>query len=160
MPGPELNTPIGRWFGVLVGARASRGGAASRPAARRRNPLLRPAGQPLVSVSIPSPEPRQERENPPPRPASRARPPLPPPGFRTRSVSYSGGSRSEDDPCLGLRWLRTGGCLRPYHCLGSIARRVPTAPGRTPPHPDHRLPLHPTQATRPPSLNTPTRTQF
>ena len=47
-----------------------------------------------------------------------------------------------------------------HSVFGINRRRVPTAPGRTPPHPDHRLPLRPTQATRPPSLNTPTRTQF
>ena len=90
---------------------------------RPHNPASRPSPhrpKPMNKTPIPHPRTRQEREK------HRPRAPLRGPGPHRhhlgsgRAWSVPGGSRSEDDPCHGLRRLRTGGAcgffIIPHRC--------------------------------------------
>ena len=90
---------------------------------KMRPPTPSPAAEPpshLRTQALPHPGPRQEREKR--RPHAPLRGPAPTAttvrSGRVRSVP--GGSRSEDDPCPGLRYRRTGGAcsffIIPYRC--------------------------------------------
>ena len=88
----------------------STGGRALRPPTeRRRHPPIRASSEPPGQAPSPPPDLRQEREKR--RPSPRFAGPAPTASTRCPDAfgQYPAGSRSEDDPCLGLRRQPTGG---------------------------------------------------
>ena len=73
--------------------------------AKKRRPHARPS--PVVRLQRQDPEQNAKKRRRPPRFAGPA--PTASTWFPDAFGQYPGGSRSEDDPCLGLRRLPTGG---------------------------------------------------
>ena len=98
-PEPFLRAPWPSPYPALLWADVETLRGAGLPA----SPLAKALSRPLP--------PARTRKTPPPPPASRGPAPTAATMDPDASGQYPAGSRSEDDPCLGLRRRRTGGAL-------------------------------------------------